>query len=89
MYPSQCNFILVEFLESFKFSAKEAYHLLSSKGIIVREMEEYNLPNCLRITIGKEEANLLLIETVNAFNIGIYPNKLEEASRGSTATIAS
>ncbi len=67
VYPSQCNFILVEFLESFKFSAKEAYHLLSSKGIIVREMEEYNLPNCLRITIGKEEANLLLIETVNAF----------------------
>ena len=67
VYPSQCNFILVEFLESSKFSAKEAYHLLSSKGIIVREMEEYNLPNCLRITIGKEEANLLLIETVNAF----------------------
>jgi histidinol-phosphate aminotransferase len=67
VYPSQCNFILVEFLESSKFSAKEFYHLLSSKGIIVREMEEYNLPNCLRITIGKEEANLLLIETVNAF----------------------
>ena len=67
VYPSQCNFILVEFLESSKFSAKDAYHLLSSKGIIVREMEEYNLPNCLRITIGKEEANLLLIETVNAF----------------------
>ena len=67
VYPRQCNFILVEFLESSKFSAKDAYHLLSSKGIIVREMEEYNLPNCLRITIGKEEANLLLIETVNAF----------------------
>jgi len=65
-YPSQCNFILVEFLESSKFSAKDAYHLLSSKGIIVREMEEYNLPNCLRISIGEEEANLILLETVNA-----------------------
>jgi histidinol-phosphate/aromatic aminotransferase/cobyric acid decarboxylase-like protein len=29
-------------------------------------MEEYNLPNCLRISIGEEEANLLLLETVNA-----------------------
>ena len=66
VYPSQCNFLLVEFVDSFKVSAKEAYQILCSKGIIVREMEEYNLPNCLRISIGKEEANLLLLETVNA-----------------------
>ena len=66
VYPSQCNFLLVEFVDSFKVSAKEAYQILCSKGIIVREMEEYNLPNCLRISIGEEEANLLLLETVNA-----------------------
>ena len=69
MYPSQCNFLLVEFVDSSKVSAKEAYQILCSKGIIVREMEEYNLPNCLRISIGKEEANLLLLETVNALKI--------------------
>ena len=66
VYPSQCNFLLVEFVDSFKVSAKKAYQILCSKGIIVREMEEYNLPNCLRISIGEEEANLLLLDTVNA-----------------------
>ena len=28
VYPSQCNFLLVEFVDSFKVSAKEAYQIL-------------------------------------------------------------
>ena len=65
IHPSQCNFLLIEFPDSFKYSAKEVYKLLISKGIIVREMEEYNLNNCLRVTIGDEEANILFLETIN------------------------
>ena len=64
VYPSQCNFLLVEFSPEVKISAPEAYDILCSKGLIVREMQEYNLPNCLRITIGTEEANLLLMDNL-------------------------
>ena len=64
IHPSQCNFLLIEFPDSFKYSAKEVYKLLISKGIIVREMEEYDLNNCLRVSIGEEEANILFLETI-------------------------
>ena len=64
VYPSQCNFLLVEFSPEVKISASEAYDILCSKGLIVREMQEYNLSNCLRITIGTEEANLLLMDNL-------------------------
>ena len=46
------------------FSADEVYEYLCSKGIIVRQMHEYNLPNFLRITIGTGEANKLVISSL-------------------------
>ena len=34
------------------------FNSLLEKGIIVRQLDSYNLPNCLRITIGtKDEMN--------------------------------
>ena len=63
IYPSQCNFVLIEFTLESKIKASDAYNQLCSKGLITREMQEYNLDNFLRITIGNEEANLLLIES--------------------------
>jgi len=64
VYPSQCNFLLVEFSPNLRIIASEAYDILCSKGLIVREMKEYNLPNCLRITIGTEEANSILMDSL-------------------------
>jgi len=63
IYPSQCNFVLIEFTSESKIKASNVYYQLCSKGLITREMQEYNLDNFLRITIGTEEANLLLIES--------------------------
>ena len=60
VFPSDANFLLVKFLDS-----KRAYNQLLQEGIIVRDRS--NLPgceSCLRITIGTEQENLKLIETL-------------------------
>ena len=62
--PSNCNFLLIEATSNLDFSADEVYEFLCSKGIIVRQMQEYNLPSFLRITIGTVEANKLVISSL-------------------------
>ncbi len=50
--PSECNFILARFASPEEAQACDAH--LKSRGLIVRMVAGYNLPNCLRITIGDE-----------------------------------
>ncbi|WP_022852529.1 histidinol-phosphate transaminase [Thermodesulfatator atlanticus] len=52
-YPSQANFILV----NTKKEARPLYEALLRKGVIVRSMEAYGFPTCLRISIGTPEEN--------------------------------
>ena len=62
--PSDCNFLLIEPSSNLNFNADAIFKFLCSKGLIVREMKEYNLSNYLRITIGTEEANKLVISSL-------------------------
>jgi len=52
--PSECNFILARFSSSEEAQACDAH--LKSRGLIVRMVAGYNLPDCLRITIGDESS---------------------------------
>lgn len=52
--PSEGNFILARFVTAQEAAACDAY--LKSKGLIVRMVGGYGLPECLRITIGSEQA---------------------------------
>jgi histidinol-phosphate aminotransferase len=65
--PSVGNFILAHFPSDPKFSAKEADIFLRSKGIIVRAMAAYGLPNALRFTIGTEADNRAVVAALAAF----------------------
>jgi histidinol-phosphate aminotransferase len=49
------NFILIHFADAKV--AHEADLFLTSRGIILRALAAYGLPQCLRLTIGGEEAN--------------------------------
>jgi histidinol-phosphate aminotransferase len=40
---------------------------LTSRGIIVRAIGSYGLPDCLRVTIGLEEANRLVVDALRDF----------------------
>lgn len=52
-YPSQANFILVELGRK----AHPIYEALLRRGVIVRSMEAYGYPTCLRVSIGTPEEN--------------------------------
>lgn len=62
--PSEGNFILAHFDEgvSPKLDA-----FLQQNGILIRRMESYQLPHALRITIGTEEENQILIKHIKQF----------------------
>ena len=51
---SHANFVLARFGSAEEAQACDAY--LQSQGLIVRQVAGYNLPQCLRITIGDEAA---------------------------------
>lgn len=50
--PSVANFVLVHFPADPARDAKAAEAFLNARGIIVRNVTNYGLPHCLRITIG-------------------------------------
>ncbi|MGB7055358.1 MAG: aminotransferase class I/II-fold pyridoxal phosphate-dependent enzyme [bacterium] len=58
--PTYGNFILVD----FKRDAKEVFEAAQRKGIIMRTVCEYGLPNSLRITIGSPSQNEKLIKVL-------------------------
>jgi histidinol-phosphate aminotransferase len=66
--PSEGNFLLLDFLEADRAIAADQY--LRRHGIIVRYVKSYNLPSCLRVTIGTTEECDLLAETLIAFTNG-------------------
>ena len=55
MPQSACNFVLVRFPAAPGRDAAQADAFLKERGIIVRRVESYGLPDCLRVTIGLEE----------------------------------
>jgi histidinol-phosphate aminotransferase len=57
VFPSQANFLLVGV-------QRGAYQALLKKGVIVRAMGSYGLPDHLRITIGTEAENTRLLQAL-------------------------
>jgi histidinol-phosphate aminotransferase len=62
VYPSQTNFVLVEF--GSRTAQIEAD--LVARGVVLRPMGGYGLPDCLRITIGSVEENRRLLAALDA-----------------------
>ncbi|HEY4344356.1 MAG TPA: histidinol-phosphate transaminase [Parvibaculum sp.] len=65
--PSVANFLLIRFPDDAGCSAKDADQFLMKRGLILRQVASYGLPAYLRLTIGTEEANRLLVETLADF----------------------
>jgi histidinol-phosphate aminotransferase len=65
--PSVGNFVLVHFPEVAGRRAADADAFLLDRGIVVRRVEAYGLPNALRVTIGSAEANEAVIAALAAF----------------------
>ncbi len=65
--PSVANFLLIHFPEAKGRSAKEADAFLTARGLILRQLSTYKLPNALRMSIGTEEANRLVVAALKEF----------------------
>jgi histidinol-phosphate aminotransferase len=65
--PSVANFILIHFpLQKGKTSA-DADAFLTKRGLALRGLNNYGLPHALRMTIGTEEANRLVVDGLRDF----------------------
>jgi len=65
--PSAANFVLIHFPETKGRTAKEADAFLTKRGLILRQVGVYKLPNALRMSVGTEEANRLVVQALKEF----------------------
>ena len=63
---SATNFLLIHFPPGQK-DANAADAFLSERGLILRGLANYQLPDCLRLTIGPAEANQLVVDALRDF----------------------
>ena len=63
--PSAGNFLLLHF--SGETQARAADRFLLDRGLILRAVGSYGLPQCLRLTVGSEEANRLVVAALEDF----------------------
>jgi len=68
--PSATNFLLVGFPKTPGRTAAEAEAFLASRGLLVRGVTVYGLPDHLRITVGLEAQNRALMDALADFMRG-------------------
>jgi histidinol-phosphate aminotransferase len=65
--PSVANFVLIHFPQTKGRTAADADAFLTARGLILRRVAAYHLPDALRMTVGSEEANRLVVEALREF----------------------
>jgi histidinol-phosphate aminotransferase len=65
--PSVANFVLIHFPDRAGLSAADADAFLTKRGLILRRVTPYKLPNALRMSVGTEEANRLALAALAEF----------------------
>ena len=65
--PSVANFVLIHFPTTKGRTAQDADAFLIRRGLILRQVGKYELPNALRMSVGTEEANRLVVAALAEF----------------------
>ena len=65
--PSVCNFVLVHFPDTPGRTAADADAFLTRRGLILRGVQPYGLPQALRLTVGTAEENRRVVEALKDF----------------------
>jgi len=63
--PSAANFVLIHFPDEKR--ARDADAFLTRRGLILRQVGAYKLPAALRMSVGTEEANRLVVQGLKDF----------------------
>ncbi len=64
---SSANFVLIHFPEVKGRAARDADAFLTKRGLILRQVGAYKLPNALRMSVGTEEANRSVVQALKEF----------------------
>jgi histidinol-phosphate aminotransferase len=65
--PSVGNFVLIHFPETRGRTAADADAFLIQRGLVLRRVSAYKLPHALRLSVGTEEANRLVVGALREF----------------------
>ncbi|MGD0562461.1 MAG: histidinol-phosphate transaminase [Roseiarcus sp.] len=65
--PSVGNFLLLRFSRENGRTAADADRFLSARGFVLRAVAAYGLADCLRMTVGTEEANIGVVAALAEF----------------------
>ena len=65
--PSVANFVLIHFPTTKGKTSADADAFLTERGLVLRALNNYGLPHALRMTIGTEEANRLVVDGLRDF----------------------
>jgi histidinol-phosphate aminotransferase len=65
--PSVANFVLIHFPTAAGRAAADADAFLCARGLILRRLEAFSLPNALRLSVGTEAANRRAIAALSPF----------------------
>jgi len=65
--PSAANFVLIHFADTPGRTANDADAFLTKRGLVLRATAAYKLPNALRLSVGTEEANRLVVQALGEF----------------------
>jgi histidinol-phosphate aminotransferase len=65
--PSVANFVLIHFPTTNGRAAADADAFLTERGLILRRVGAYKLPDALRMSVGSEEANRLVVSALSEF----------------------
>lgn len=65
--PSVANFLLIHFPDEPGRRAADADAFLTQRGLILRAVGAYGLPNALRLSIGSEDANRAVLAALGEF----------------------
>jgi histidinol-phosphate aminotransferase len=65
--PSVTNFILIHFPPEPGKTSADADAFLTKRGLVLRALHSYGLPHALRMTIGTEETNRLVVDGLRDF----------------------
>jgi histidinol-phosphate aminotransferase len=65
--PSVADFVLIHFPTVKGRTAEDANKFLMARGLILRQVGGYKLPHALRMSVGTEEANRLVVKALAEF----------------------
>ena len=64
VYPSQSNFLMFSLPQNRGYSARDVFEALLTRGVIIRPLRSYNLPEYLRVNVGTPAENRQFISAL-------------------------